>query len=68
MKFLKIDSPLFIKILVGYTFSIVCKIEFWIFLLTPTSNASGLKKSQQHSFIKNMVGTDNYYILITARN
>ena len=63
--FWKIDSPLFIKIIYGYTSSIVCNINFLIIFLTPMNR---VKTPQQNTLIKLPAGTKNCYIYRTARN
>ena len=65
--FWKIDSPLFIKVIRGYASSIVCKIIFRLLCLTSTGNVA-CKKLQQHSFFKNLAGSENGYNIGTASN
>ena len=65
--FWTIYSPLFIKLICGYTSSILCKIDFWIFF--PDSNIECImKKLQPNHFVKNLTGTQNCYIYGTASN
>ena len=55
MSFLKNYIPLFIKLICGYTYSILCKIDFWILRLTPTRNSS-CKKFTTKSFHQKLAG------------
>ena len=61
MIFLKNYSPLFIKLIFGYTYSILCKIDFWIICLTPTQNAS-CKKITTKSFHQELSGNQKHNI------
>ena len=71
--FLTIDSPLFIKLICAYIFSILCKNIFELLYLTLIWNAS-CKELQRNYFIKNLAGTKNltsntgYDLNIVTRN
>ena len=62
--FQKMDSTLFIKLMCGYTSSILCKIFFVIICLTPTWNAS-CKKTARDYFL-NLVVTKNFFIYASS--
>ena len=62
----RIDSPLFIKLISAYKTSIVCNIDFGILYLTLACNA--LWEKGENPFIKNLVGTNIYFIYATEIN
>ena len=62
-----IDIPLCIKLILEYTLNFVCEITFWILCLTLTCNTS-YKNVQWNTFIKNLAGTKNCDIYVTASN